>query len=474
MPPPVNRHLSRPGRLFRSAVKSHGRQAWLVGLLLVLVAVLVYFLPPVHSRLAWRLEELQARWKIFWKPPESAVFLPTQQQQLDRMVTQTLQALTPTATFTSTQTPLPHATATITPTPLPERVALPVPRYFSQCNRWNYCGPANLAMALAFWGWKGDRDDVARAIKPGENDPSKSFIDRGRTDLNVMPYEMVDFVNEQTEYRALFRHGGEIALLKTLIANGFPVVIEKGYYQRDSSGRVSWMGHYAFVTGYDEAQGGFLWQDAYPNHCQNSDDPRRLEKEGRDNLSLYSDFLSGWRGFNYVFLIVYPPEREAEVLNLLGPWADASWAARHALQIAEREMQDMTDIDLFFAWFNKGTSHVQLLEYADAAAAYDYAFQLYATLPDETRRPYRMLWYQTGPYWAYYYTGRYQDVITLADVTLDSVAYGPTLEESIYWKAMAQYALGQFGEACANMRRTVYLNQHFAAGLQMLQAWGCP
>ncbi len=449
-------------------------RVWIGLLALVALALLLYHLPPVHARLAWRLEDGYARLKAWLHPPEEAVFVPEMQQQLQRMVTQTLLALTPTVTPTPRPTPLPNVTPTATPTPLPERVALNVPRYFSQCNRWNYCGPANLAMALNFWGWSGDRDDVARAIKPGENDPSKSFIDRGKTDLNVMPYEMVDFVNEQTGFRALFRYGGEVTLLKHLLANGFPVIIEKGYYQRDSRGRISWMGHYAFVTGYDEEQGGFLWQDAYPNHCQDSADPRLVEKQGRDNLSPYADFVAGWRGFNYLFLIVYPPEREAEVLALLGPWAETRWAAEHALQIAEGEIQTLTDLDLFFAWFNKGTSHVQLLEYADAAAAYDYAFQLYAALPDEARRPYRMLWYQTGPYWAYYYTGRYQDVVRLADVTLESVAYGPTLEESLYWKAMAQYALGQTGEACANMRRAVYLNQNFAAGLSMIQTWGCP
>jgi hypothetical protein len=37
---------------------------------------------------------------------------------------------------------------------------------------------------------------------------------------------MVDFVNEHTEYRALWRYGGNLGLIKSLVAGGF-VVIEK-------------------------------------------------------------------------------------------------------------------------------------------------------------------------------------------------------------------------------------------------------
>ncbi len=59
----------------------------------------------------------------------------------------------------------------LTATPLPERVILDGVVYVDQRERWNYCGPANLAMALNFWGWPGDRDDVARVVKPGINDP---------------------------------------------------------------------------------------------------------------------------------------------------------------------------------------------------------------------------------------------------------------------------------------------------------------
>ncbi len=49
-------------------------------------------------------------------------------------------------------------------------------------------------------------------------------------------------------------------------------------------------------------------------------------------------------------------------------------------------------------------------------------------------RPYRMMWYQTGPYKAYYYSNRFADVINLADTTLNETISEPVLEESLYWR----------------------------------------
>ncbi len=53
-----------------------------------------------------------------------------------------------------------------------------------------------------------------------------------------------------------------------------------------------------------------------------------------------------------------------------------------------------------------------------------------------------MLWYQTGPYWAYYYSARYEDVEQLANNTLFATISEPVLEESFYWRGLAREALG--------------------------------
>ena len=433
----------------------------------LLLAVGVYFLPPVHSRLAWRLENLRTQIKYFFNPPEDVIFIPT-----GGAVSTSTPAMLP--TLTATLLPdVPTAVPTFTPTPLPAQVKLTGIVYSSQCNRWNYCGAANLAMALNYWGWDGDRDDVAMAIKPGENDPNKTFIDRGKTDYNIMPYEMVDFVNDSTELNAISRYGGTPELLKRMVAAGFPVVIEKGYYQRDSTGRTSWMGHFSFITGYDEESGAFIWQDSYPNRCRDMENPEVVERKGRDNIITSDDLLSAWQGFDYIFIIIYPTDRQDDMFAALGPWGDETWASTHALEIATQEISDLEGNEQFFAWFNRGTSHVALFQYADAASAYDQSFAVYADLgDDDSERPYRILWYQTGPYKAYYYSGRYQDVVDLADTTLDYLVATPSLEESLYWRALAEYALGQFDFAYADMRLAVYYNQNFTAAWNMMTEWG--
>ena len=329
-----------------------------------------------------------------------------------------------------------------------------------QHNRWNYCGPANLTMALNYWGWPGNRDDVAKVVKPGDNDPRLDFVQQGKADKNVMPYELVDFVNEDTDYRAVMRYGGDENLLKSLIAAGFPVIVEKGYYEKDYSGKVDWLGHYLFTTGYDDARGGFIVQDTWL-------------VPGKNLLSEYDTYLEGWRSFDYLFFIVYPPERETEVMNLLGPWADDTWAKQHAVQIAQQEIQSTTDIDLFFSWFNLGTSYVALQDYASAANAYDQAFSVYAGLSQETRRrPFRMMWYQTGPYFAYYYTARYQDVIDLANTTLNETIAEPTLEESLIWRGRAYYMLGNTQAAINDYRAALKVHANWAPAVQALQDLG--
>jgi len=426
---------------------------------LCVLGIILYNIPFIHSRLAWRIDNLRVRVQYAINPPQQAIFQPQEQAQLenqvDAIVNAKLTALAPTLTPTPlvstptqvgpTSTPQPSPTPTLSPTPIPAAVSLAGVKYEDQHNRYNFCGPANLSMALTFWGWDGNRDTVGEYVKTNKDDK------------NVMPYELQDFVRTQTEdrYGALIRYGGDIDLLKKLVAGGFPVVTEKGYYTYDLTGRYGWLGHYQFVTGYDDTKGVLIVQDTYIPKGENHEFP-------------FAEFNDGWRSFDNLFMVVYPLEREGELLKLLGEYADPDWSSRHALEVATNETSTLTAVDQYFAAFNTGTSHVNLKEYVDAAYAYDYAFQLYSNLPDDDLRPYRMLWYQTGPYFAYYYSGRYQDVIDLANVTFDTVG-DDVLEETWYWRGMGELALGQTDAAIADFQESVRLHPDFAPGLSQLE-----
>jgi tetratricopeptide (TPR) repeat protein len=82
-----------------------------------------------------------------------------------------------------------------------------------------------------------------------------------------------------------------------------------------------------------------------------------------------------------------------------------------------------------------------------------------------------LIWYQTGPYFAYYYSGRYQDVIELATTTLDAMSE-PILEESYYWRAMAKIALGETEAAIKDLRESLKHHPDFIPSLELLRQLG--
>ena len=454
----------------------------LLGLaVLVLLAIGLYFVPPVHAKLAWRVNDLRTNIIYFLNPPQKVTFQPSG-KTVGVGLASTPSPITPSSTPAVTPTPPPTDQATATPaiasTPVPNSVILAKVPFVDQMGRYNYCGPANLTMALEYWGWKGDptsflapRDQIAAVIKPGVDDPNLNFVDRSQSDVNVMPYEMVDFVNQNTTYKALFRYGGDPDLLKRLIAAGFPVITEKGIYEPLlPENTVQWGGHYALTTGYDDGQKNFTWQDSYLPPAK---------PIGKDTKTSYDDYLSGWRSFDYLFIVVYPAEREADLMQVLGPWSDPYWAAQHALDIANQEIQRQTlnGNDLFFAIFNKVTSDINLQnpDYGPAAAAYDQAnayFNNQLSVSDDKPLPYRIMWYETAPYYAYYYTGRYQDVVDLAEANLKRIQATRSLEESWFWLSRAEYALGAFDTAYADMRQALHFHPGFPPALQMFSLWG--
>jgi hypothetical protein len=122
------------------------------------------------------------------------------------------------------------------------------PNFRHQQQQWNNCGPANITMALSYYGWQEDQQYAASLIRPN------------REDKNVSPQELVAFVNENTFVKAIWRIGGDMELLKDLVSANFPVVIETGGPFAEG---YDWIGHYQTVVGYDDNQRQIYLYDSF-------------------------------------------------------------------------------------------------------------------------------------------------------------------------------------------------------------------
>jgi tetratricopeptide (TPR) repeat protein len=234
-----------------------------------------------------------------------------------------------------------------------------------------------------------------------------------------------------------------------LIAAGLPVIVETWFIPEPGDQ----MGHYRLLTGYDDEVRQLTAQDAYNG----------------PNVGLdYDAFDELWRVFNRVYLVVYDPAQADQLAAILGEDVDDRTMYTRALETAQTEAanpsaaclayEDCAD-GTAFAWFNVGSSLTALGRHQEAAAAYDQARLL--------GLPWRMLWYQFGPYESYYAVQRYDDVVTLATVTLNVVG---NLEESYYWRGMAYLAQEKAGQARDDFKAAVKYNPNFAPAVEALGA----
>ena len=405
--------------------------------IIVLFCVGIYLLPPVHSRIAWRLASLQTKIHYFLNPPDQVSFSPVQEEiSLATESNPQISLITPSATFAPTETPTPSISPTITLTPTAIPASVTLTGVVHEYQSFNNCGPASLSILLSYWGWEGDQRTTKAFLRPNEDD------------ANVMPEEMLVFVEQQTQLSGMVRTGGNLDLIKRLIAAGFPVLIEMGHHPPKDW----WMGHYVVVNGYDDAWSALITQD-----------PLIMA----DFPIPYHDLNTRWwRDFNFVYLVVFPPEREHEVESILADDYDPLLNSQRTLQKTEAELPLLTERDLFFGLLNQAETLHRLGRNDEAATAFDKAFTHYNTL-DEDQRPWRVLWYRVDAYQAYYTTGRYQTVIDLAKTTL-SMLSNRSLEESHYWRGMAYEALGELDKARFDFEIALQLRPTYQEALQAL------
>ena len=292
----------------------------------------------------------------------------------------------------------------------------------------NNCGPATLAIAMRYWGWQGTQNTIAAVLKPQLRDK------------NVRWDELVYYVLTHAGWLdALFRVGGDAGTLERFVSAGIPVIIETGYELN-----VGWVGHYLVVSGYDRDAEVFTVQDV---------------TGGPDRKISYEKTAALWEQFNHLYVLVFPADKRVEVLRLLGE--DEQLDANRYRALRRTRAGTEANAENAFAWFTYGSNLNYFGRYSEAAVAFDRA--------REIGLPWRMLFYQFGPYIAYFNVGRYQDVIDLATAMLQA---RPALEESYVWRGWALHMLGDTAGARSDFRAALGVNPNFVDALTALNVVG--
>lgn len=394
---------------------------------LLVLAALLYQIPAINSRMAWRIEVAKTYAKNILNPVgdvPTAIPNPTS----------TKNPVTPTTSPTSAvlETPIP-ATATLPP--LPAQALLTSPAYEKQTP--NNCGPAALSMMLHIFGWSGTQKDISDVIKPVVGD------------RNVNPEELAYWVRNYAGWlRIEYRVGGDLETLKRLLAAAYPVIIEgTTSLNPEDSGWPDddlWAAHYLLLTGYDDATKTFTVQDTY---------------RGPDRQVPYDQLVTEWKPFNYLYMILYLPEQEDEMKGLLASNWDPDLNRQNSLTASQAAtVQDPSDA---FAWFNLGSNLVYFERYDEANAAYDKAREL--------GLPQRMFRYQFGPFIANFQSNRTEDLLSLTDYALQRTEMS---EETWLWHGWALYRKGDGKGAVKDWRKALAIHPGYQDALYALNFVG--
>ena len=377
----------------------------------------LYQIPAVNARLAWRIEVARTYAKNLINPVGA---VPTAIPNTPSPATPTLQPVnTPTPALQPSALP---STATLPP--LPAQAALKSPPYEKQTP--NNCGPAALSMMLHMYGWSGSQKDISDVIKPVVGD------------RNVNPEELAYWVRNYAGWlRVEYRVGGDLETLKRLLAAQYPVIIEgTTSLNPEDSGWPDddlWAAHYLLLTGYDDTAQTFTVQDTY---------------RGPDRTIAYQTLLDERKPFNYLYMVLYLPETEDEMQDLLASDWDPNLNRQNSLASAQAATtQNPSDA---FAWFNLGSNLTYFERYDEANAAFDKAREL--------GLPQRMFRYQFSPFIANFQANRNADLLALTEYALQRTEMS---EEAWLWNGWAHYRLGDGKAAVESWRKALKVNPNY-------------
>jgi peptidase C39-like protein len=227
--------------------------------------------------------------------------------------------------------------AEVLPTPAAAPASAAFPEMKHVWQSLNNCGPAAVVMALSTLGVDVDQEAARLALRGTD-------VRRGMGPQGVGPW-----VKENFDLRSTWRNNGTIAILKTLVANGFAPMVTQ--WMQDPA--VSRIAHWRTVRGYDDAKNVFYVNDSMLGN----------------NVALSYDFFArNWGSFSYRYMVIYKAEDERLLRAIVGDqWNDL--IMRRSLY--ERTKAEAQAWNTNFAWLAYGEAAYSYGMFEEAVAAFE-------------------------------------------------------------------------------------------------------
>ncbi len=296
--------------------------------------------------------------------------------------------------------------------------------YVSQTR--NNCGPSALSMDFSFYGVHVSQETLADDLRPTHSEV-------GNDDKSTTPEELVAEI-QKYGFTAYYRPNGSIQELKEFVANGIPVMTRTLFIPTED------FGHYRVIKGYDDTTGQIIDEDGF---------------QGPEIHYSYSDFMSLWEEYNYEYIVIVPPGKEALVQSIIGADVSTTTAWQNARTVAQAAYT--SNPSDFRAGFNLSVADYYLGNYADSVAEFQ---QVQSQIPQHT------LWYQLEPIESYYELGDYSEVFSLANSILNNG--DPVYPELLVLEGEAYQKQGDVVQAKAAYELALVYNKNLVSAQQAL------
>lgn len=296
-------------------------------------------------------------------------------------------------------------------------------------QQYNRCSATALYIQLSYFDYTGTATDIVRWLNPYAEDMSVRLV------------ELIRFA-ETHGLKGIERTGGTRELMQAILAAGFPILVENAYWHRNDNN--DWMSHNRIMMGYDG--GSFYFYDP-------------LLGPGDDQTGYairYEEFDDRWQDFNRNYMILYRPEDEAKLMEVLGEhWLEDF----NALATLEQAQADYERDGGAFAAYNIASALLRLDRAEEAAQWIDTARAI--------GLPWRMHWYRFEALEAYLAVGRWDDVLTIVyEVLPNSTA----IQEVYFFAAQAYLGKGDVERARANFYAALDRNANYPEAQAALDA----